>query len=174
MKVNPSVKQYQSPIQSLFKLKVKGNPFGAAEEMPSVDNVSLSLEATTRWVQQTFVDQVEKEIKGDLEGLDPEVKAGLLNQWSPEATAERIFDFTTAFYKEYSLRHEDDSREEINEGFEKLVRGAVSKGYNEAMKILQASGAEKEAIDVAKQTMGILTKKYDQYFSELKEKQGEE
>lgn len=59
---------------------------------------------------------------------------------SPEATAERIVGFATAFYQKYSEQNPDMPEEERLDKFLALVGGGVDKGFEDARGILDGLG----------------------------------
>jgi hypothetical protein len=58
------------------------------------------------------------------------------NQFTPEATAQRITDFALSFFPMYASQHKDQTLEQQVDGYKKLVGGAVDQGFAEAGKIL--------------------------------------
>lgn len=59
---------------------------------------------------------------------------------SPEATADRIVGFATAFYQKYSEQNPDMPEEERLDKFLALVGGGVDKGFEDARGILDGLG----------------------------------
>ena len=59
---------------------------------------------------------------------------------SPEATADRIVGFATAFYQKYSEQNPDMPEEERLDKFLALVGGGVDKGFEDARSILDGLG----------------------------------
>jgi hypothetical protein len=58
------------------------------------------------------------------------------NQFTPEATAQRIADFALSFFPMYASQHKDQTLEQQVDGYKKLVGGAIDQGFAEAGKIL--------------------------------------
>lgn len=59
---------------------------------------------------------------------------------SPQATADRIVSFATAYYQKYSEQYPDMSEEERLDKFLELVGGGVDKGFEDARGILDGLG----------------------------------
>lgn len=59
---------------------------------------------------------------------------------SPQATADRIVGFATAFYQKYSEQNPDMPEEERLDKFLALVGGGVDKGFEDARSILDGLG----------------------------------
>jgi hypothetical protein len=59
---------------------------------------------------------------------------------SPQATADRIVGFATAFYQKYSEQNPDMPEEERLDKFLALVGGGVDKGFDDAKSVLDGLG----------------------------------
>lgn len=59
---------------------------------------------------------------------------------SPQATADRIVGFATAYYQKYSEQYPDMAEEERLDKFLELVGGGVDKGFEDARGILDGLG----------------------------------
>lgn len=59
---------------------------------------------------------------------------------SPQATADRIVGFATAFYQKYSEQNPDMPEEERLDKFLALVGGGVDKGFGDAREVLDGLG----------------------------------
>jgi hypothetical protein len=59
---------------------------------------------------------------------------------SPQATADRIVGFATAFYQKYSEQNPDMPEEERLDKFLALVGGGVDKGFEDAKSVLDGLG----------------------------------
>jgi len=57
---------------------------------------------------------------------------------SPEATADRIVNLSTAFYPQYKEQNPDLSEEEAATQFTDLISGGIDKGFTEAREILSS------------------------------------
>jgi len=57
---------------------------------------------------------------------------------SPEATADRIVNLSTAFYPQYKEQHPELSEEEAATQFTDLISGGIEKGFAEARDILSS------------------------------------
>ena len=56
---------------------------------------------------------------------------------SPEATADRIVKFSTAFFSKYQENHPEMSTEDALNSFVKVIGGGIDRGFNEAKNILK-------------------------------------
>ncbi|MBS3954879.1 MAG: DUF5610 domain-containing protein [Methylomicrobium sp.] len=86
--------------------------------------------------------------KAALEGINAELKAefgddALQKAYdegidvSPEATADRIVKFGTAFFEQYRANHSELSDEDAMGQFVQLIGGGIDKGFSEAKDILK-------------------------------------
>lgn len=60
---------------------------------------------------------------------------------TPEATAQRIVDGTTALFAVYAKQNPEMEGEELIDSFMETIRGGIKQGYNEAAAILGDIGA---------------------------------
>ena len=104
-------------------------------------------------------------------GIDMTAAAGL--DWSPEATAGRIFDMTTGLFGVWKDQHPDQSEEELVDSFEKVIRSSVDQGASEAMAIISAGGIGDDVLSVSEKTMSTLHERYDAFFEDLRSKSGQ-
>ena len=65
---------------------------------------------------------------------------------SPEATADRIFNFAAGFFDAYRIQHPELDNETARESFVDLVWGAVQQGIQEARDILAAIAPIDESV----------------------------
>lgn len=79
--------------------------------------------------------------------LEPELGPDALQQaqagqidFSPEAVAQRIVSFATAFFPDYRDNHPDSAEDEQLGGFLGLIRDAIDQGFREAREILEGLG----------------------------------
>jgi len=133
------------------------------------DEVTISQGAQLRVVQETLGIEISRELDSSLANLGISLDTASQMDWSSEAVADRIFDFTTGFFETYRAQNPELSDEEAIDGFEKLVRGATQRGYEQAVGVLEGSEISEEVKPVAGETMEILMKKYDEYFNKLRE-----
>lgn len=88
---------------------------------------------------------------------------------SPEATAGRIADFAISMFSIYKRQNPDMEDGEQLDKFENLIRGAIDKGFNEAMSILSSVNAlNPEVQDNANKTYELIQEKLDNWFSQAR------
>ncbi len=85
---------------------------------------------------------------------------------SPEATANRILSFSTAFFEKYAAQNPGKDPDRLVSDFVALIRGGFEKGFNEAKKILDGLGVLKGGIaDGIQQTWDLVQKGYDNFLA---------
>ena len=101
-------------------------------------------------------------------GYDPN-SLGMLDT-SPEATSSRIADFAIGLFGLYKQQNPDLSEEEALEKYEELIKGAVSKGHQEALQVLAGLGVDdRNILDTAQKTIDLTYQKLDNFFSAKRE-----
>ncbi|MDR2165237.1 MAG: DUF5610 domain-containing protein [Zoogloeaceae bacterium] len=99
--------------------------------------------------------------------LGPNALQGAAQQdYTPEATAERIVSISTAFFDSYAKQHPGEDPEETARKFVDLIRGGFEKGFGEARNILEGlrvfEGGVKEGV---LKTYDLVHKGYDDFLA---------
>ncbi|TRW90265.1 DUF5610 domain-containing protein [Candidatus Methylobacter oryzae] len=86
---------------------------------------------------KTAIEGVNKALEGQLgpDAIQHAYDDGL--DVSPQATADRIVQMSTAFFGKYQENHPELSTEEAVDSFTKIISGGIDKGFKEARDILQ-------------------------------------
>ncbi|MDR2186674.1 MAG: DUF5610 domain-containing protein [Azonexus sp.] len=85
---------------------------------------------------------------------------------SAEATANRILQFSTAFFDRYAAQNPGKDPEQLATDFIALIRGGFEKGFNEAKSILSGLGVLNGGIaDGIQQTWDLVQKGYDDFLA---------
>ncbi len=85
---------------------------------------------------------------------------------SPDATANRIFQFSMGMFGIYQAQHPDEPSDVALANFEELVRGAIDEGFDDALQILDKLGKLDEATnEFVNNTRSILGRLLDAFFS---------
>ncbi|MGY5798814.1 DUF5610 domain-containing protein [Rheinheimera faecalis] len=83
---------------------------------------------------------------------------------SPQATADRIVGFATAFYQKFSEQNPDMPEEERLDKFLSLVGGGVDKGFEDARGILDGLGVlEGKVSDDIDSTYSLIQEGFDKF-----------
>jgi hypothetical protein len=85
---------------------------------------------------------------------------------SPEATANRILSFSTAFFERYAVQNPGKDPSQLATDFVNLIRGGFEKGFNEAKNILSGLGVLQGGIaNGIQQTWDLVQKGYDDFLA---------
>ncbi|MEE9386568.1 MAG: DUF5610 domain-containing protein [Nannocystaceae bacterium] len=134
----------------------------------AVDSLTLSSEAVLRITSEALEAEFGAKIaaKFDAAGIDLSQGAGL--DWSPEATAQRIFDFSAGMFEIWKSQNEDMSEKDQIDTFEETIRGAIGEGYGSAIDTLKAMEVGEEVLSVSEKTMSALASMLDDFFGKLR------
>ncbi|MBN2529464.1 MAG: DUF5610 domain-containing protein [Deltaproteobacteria bacterium] len=150
----------------------KGN---VANRSKFVDRVDLSTKLSIDDVNRLLEREVGKKVKQMFEkaGIDPSAIAE--TDWSPRATADRIFRGTTSLFEIWKAQHKNMSPEELIDSFEHVLRASVHQGANEAIGLIEAHKFEDEQsiVSTAKETISLVNERFDAYFEDLRSKLSE-
>lgn len=99
-----------------------------------VKNEPLSL------LYQTAIDAINEELEGDFgeNSIQSGYEQGL--DVSPEATADRIVNFSTSLFPLYQQQHPELNESEQVEKFVDIISGGIDTGFAEAREILDGLG----------------------------------
>ncbi len=86
---------------------------------------------------KTALEGVNKALEGELgpNAIQKSYDSGL--DVSPQATADRIVQLSTAFFDQYQAKHPELSTEDALDSFTTLISGGIDKGFKEARDILE-------------------------------------
>ncbi|MFU8789803.1 MAG: DUF5610 domain-containing protein [Methylobacter sp.] len=89
---------------------------------------------------KTAIEGVNKELEGELgaNAIQNAYDSGL--DVSPQATADRIVQMSTAFFDRYHANHKDLSVDDALKSFTELIGKGIDKGFKEARDILGGLG----------------------------------
>jgi len=127
-----------------------------------INGLSDSLILKARKIIDKLNELLKTKYPGGIQSLKPE-------EATPEATADRIVQGSTAFFAAYAKQNPNMDDEELLTSFMELVRKGVEQGYSEAYNILEGLGAfefegVKEGIE---KTKGLIESKL-QLFEKMK------
>ena len=138
------------------------------DDPDGIDSFEASPELNLRITQDLLLSEVGKKLEAMFSEHGIELSDYKEVDMSADATAQRIFDFSTGMIEIYRQQNPDLSEEELVDQFEETIRGAVKQGYEEAVEILEGMGIWGVAQDNAEQTMSLLDEKFDEFFAELR------
>lgn len=132
------------------------------------DRIKLSHEATQQYGLSQLQEHILGKIKSQMEaaGVDFDVASQL--DWSPDATAQRIFGFASGLLGVFRDQNPELSEEELLDKFESVVRGGVDEGYGQAIEILQGLNVGEEVLNTAQTTIEKVHGLFDDFFANLR------
>lgn len=134
----------------------------------SADSVELSssLKSAQSLTVETLVAQVSMQVSSRTGATNPVQQAYSPLDFSPETTANRIFQFSMGMYGIYQAQHPDESSDVALANFEELVRGAIDEGFGDALEILDKLGRLDEAAnEFVNNTRSILERLLEAFFN---------
>lgn len=100
----------------------------------SIDSLGQSLAISSQEIIKKLNEYLKDTLPGGIESLNPE-------DYTSEATADRIVGGITSLYEVYKKQNSNLSDEELLTNFMSLARKGVDQGYQEAFQILDGFGA---------------------------------
>ena len=118
----------------------------------SASEVSLSAgNQPLHLLYRAAIDELNEVLEADLGPNAIQKAAEKPEDFTPEATANRILSFATGFYARYAEHHPEMEEEERLDKFLELIGGGIDQGFKEARDILEGlevlGGAVKEGVD---------------------------
>jgi hypothetical protein len=170
--INPNVLPSSSQQQ-------QGKTDDATRETRSSSSVITSHfkvdDSHLKLVYQAALDKLNEILAPDLgeNAIQKVYKEGL--DVSPEATAERIVNLSTALFDRYSEVHSDKNENEVFSRFMNVIREGIEQGFQEARDILSGlnvlEGSIKENVD---KTYELVQQKLDIFEQQFQEKKEQE
>lgn len=180
MRLNPQAQSHYASIAQTTAPQVPTRKDVAADAVKDTgakterrDRLHLSPEATQKYGQAQLQEHILGKLKEQLAaaGVDFDAAAGL--DWSPDATAQRIFGFATGLMGIFRDQNPELSETELIDKFESTVRGAVDDGYSQAIGILQGLSVGDDVLTTAQTTIDKVHSLFDDFFAGLRGEQSE-
>ena len=119
-------------------------PDGEATRTIMVDAVEVNIhidgEFARRVLQNSMADQLNAAFAAA--GMDTTVDSLLQSgtNFSPQATAQRIVNFSTSFFGSFKENHADEAGQSQASDFAAMIKGAIEEGFASAQDILFGLG----------------------------------
>jgi hypothetical protein len=133
------------------------------------DSVSFSNELNLRLSQDILNSEIGRRIDKLFEEHGVDLDEHVDEDMSVKATSDRIADFALGQFDVYKKQHADLDEETVKKKFETEIRAAVNSGYDEAVKILKGMQVTQDVLDISKQTIDAVHKRFDDFFGEKSE-----
>ena len=139
---------------------------GEVRQKPTgTDVVELSPEAIGS-ISQTRIEEMLREKLAETleaEGIDLSEHQGL--DYSPDAVAHRIVDFSISLYGVFRDQNATLSEHDAMAKFETTIRTAVGSGFDDAMKSLESIGLPDEVLATSHETKAQIDSRFDDFFA---------
>jgi hypothetical protein len=90
--------------------------------------------------------------------------------YSPEATADRIFRLATGFYEAFKAQHPGDAADATLNHFLDVIKGGIDQGFKEARGVLEGLGVLQGSISAnIDQTYGLIQDKLGEWQKQMLE-----
>ena len=119
-------------------------PDGEATRTIMVDAVEVNIhidgEFARRVLQNSMADQLNAAFAA--EGMDTAVDSLLqsVTNFSPQATAQRVVNFSTSFFGSFKQNHADEAGQSQASDYAVMIKGAIEEGFASAQDILFGLG----------------------------------
>lgn len=135
----PSEVYLNPPVQSkastdLYLLNAATGAESDDRVSAGVDDLTKSLSITAQEVLAKLNELLKNDLPDGIESLNPE-------EYTSEATADRIVKQVTAFFDLYAKQHPELQGEDLLSGFMAEIKKGVDQGYDQASATLQDLGA---------------------------------
>jgi hypothetical protein len=132
--------------------------------------LSLSPEYARNFSSQLLVEQISLRIAARIETVSIAAEESMPQDFSAEATATRVFEFSTSFFGVYQRQNPGESLESASAGFEQLIRDAIDEGFGEARDVLDQLGRlDTQITGFVDEIFSILDSLLDEYFGSAEE-----
>lgn len=139
----------------------------AGAPRPAVD---LRTGVTKEFLQAALTTQIGKAVEETLQTHGMSLQDTVGQDWSAEATSDRIVAGTTALLGVFARQNPDLSKAELVDRFEATIRGGIAKGYEEALSILEGMAAFDPSVRaLGQETMRLVGSKLDTWFARVRE-----
>ena len=103
-------------------------------------NIHIDGEFARRVLQNSMADQLNAAFAAA--GMDTKVDSLLQSgtNFSPQATAQRIVNFSTSFFGSFKQNHADEAGQSQASDFAAMIKGAIEEGFASAQDILFGLG----------------------------------
>ena len=151
-------------------LQILDSTFGSESAQADLDALILSPEYARSFSSQLLVEQISIRITARIETVSIAAEESMPQDFSAEATAVRIFEFSTSFFGVYQSQNPDESLESAMAGFEQLIRDAIDEGFGEARDVLDQLGRLDEQITgFVDEIFSVLDTLLDDFFANAEE-----
>ena len=175
--MNVGITQSQSQILSAaFSVSAgRTQNTGSSKDGGSVvDVMEVGLRVDAEYVRKVVQDSLQERLNAAFEaaGMDTTVEDLLASGMdaSPEATAQRIVEFSVSFFDAFKSNNEGEEPTGQLEEFVSLIKGAIEEGFAEAGEILSGIGQISQQVQAGiDETFELTMKGIDEFVEQQRQ-----
>ena len=153
----------QTPVEAVGRAPEDGD---VRRRAPGPEIVKISAQAKHSIISQAKIEERLHEKLAevlDVEGVDLSEHQGL--DYSPDAVSQRIVDYSISLFGVFHKQNESLTESEAMNKFERIIRGAVTAGFGEAMKSLEHVGLPDEVLEMGQETKSMVDERFTEFFA---------
>ena len=119
-------------------------PDGEATRTRMVDAVEVNIQMDGEFAGRVLQDSMADKLNAAFAAVGMDTTVDSLQQsatdFSPQATAQRIVNFSTSFFGSFQQNHADEAGQSQASNFAAMIKGAIEEGFASAQDILVGLG----------------------------------
>jgi len=127
-------------------------PDGEATRTLMVDAVEVNIQIDVEFAGRVLQDSMADKLNAAFAAVGMDTTVDSLQQsatdFSPQATAQRIVNFSTSFFGSFQQNHADEAGQSQASNFAAMIKGAIEEGFASAQDILVGLGEISPDIEV--------------------------
>ena len=133
------------PRRTAFQMQqTLAGPDGEATRTIMVDAVKVNIQIDGEFAGRVLQDSMADKLNAAFAAAGMDTTVDILLQsgtnFSPQATAQRIVNFSTSFFGSFKQNHADEAGQSQASDFAAMIKGAIEEGFASAQDILFGLG----------------------------------
>ena len=153
-------------------------PDGEATRTLMVDAVEVNIQIDGKFAGRVLQDSMADKLSAAFAAVGMDTTVDSLQQsatdFSPQATAQRIVNFSTSFFGSFQQNHADEAGQSQASNFAVMIKGAIEEGFASAQDILVGLGEIAPDIQAGiDETFGLTMQGINSFVEQQSQEQGE-
>ena len=153
-------------------------PDGEATRTLMVDAVEVNIQIDGEFAGRVLQDSMADKLNAAFAAVGMDTTVDSLQQsatdFSPQATAQRIVNFSTSFFGSFQQNHADEAGQSQASNFAAMIKGAIEEGFASAQDILVGLGEIAPDIQAGiDETFGLTMQGINSLLEQQSQEQGE-
>jgi hypothetical protein len=153
-------------------------PDGEATRTLMVDAVEVNIQIDGEFAGRVLQDSMADKLNAAFAAAGMDTTVDSLQQsatdFSPQATAQRIVNFSTSFFGSFQQNHADEAGQSQASNFAAMIKGAIEEGFASAQDILVGLGEIAPDIQAGiDETFGLTMQGINSFVEQQSQEQGE-